>query len=105
MSTHINLSPGTPAPETGDYKCLMCAMQATMRGDRSVGSIASNVFGSGGGTVMHFESGDELTKCPLCGDMTGWTLLNQETIAFSRQEAGDGSNQQALARPWWKFWR
>ncbi len=78
MSEHVNLPPGMPAPVSGDYKCIFCAMRSVFGGGSvpTVDNMRSIGLGRSDGTVKHFTQGEQLTECQLCGDATGWSLLD-----------------------------
>ena len=90
MSDTANLSPGTPVPKTGKYKCEFCGEGgiADLMGKALVGSglgLKTSRLQAVGrqGTVKFFEAGRTFPQCPTCGPATGWTLVEYNGPQFS----------------------
>lgn len=79
-SGHANLAPGTAAPVSGYYECLLCGkggmadrMARSLYGEAEAGRRLANLKPS----MRYFNQNELLPPCPNCGEAAGWSLLKQ----------------------------
>ncbi len=90
MSDHVNLSPGTKVPKSGNYKCEFC-------GEGGLADMMGKYMGKAGldsmnlrglavqKSVRFFEHGKKFTECSNCGPATGWTLVEERSSASEKK--------------------
>ncbi|MCI0411286.1 HEAT repeat domain-containing protein [bacterium] len=74
---HVNLSPGSKVPITGEYKCEFCEMKPVTLDPRlhvALDQVTS--MDKLKPTVKRFEAGSKFSECPGCKEATGWTLIS-----------------------------
>ncbi len=85
MSDHVNLSPGSIVPATGNYKCEFCGeggfadfMSRDLLGT-GLNAAALQQF-SNQSSQRYFVKGKVFPECPTCGPATGWSLIQNASV-------------------------
>ncbi len=90
-----NFSPGSTVPVSGKYRCIFCGeggladfMRQELQGS-AWNTPALQQF-SNQSNQRYFEKGKTFPECPTCGPGTGWSLIENATVAQTGTAATHG---------------
>jgi hypothetical protein len=76
---YVNLRPGTQAPQSGNYECILCG-KGSLQDITTIlifGQAEANRRAKAWKATMQFFSENAVfPPCPNCGNDGGWALLN-----------------------------